>query len=99
MTRLPQRTGSPGECEEAGGTLTSSEGYPAGVLGGLASPVGGHQQAAGDGEGDDAHDDEEECGDPLGGQPRRDAGPVAPMDGLALAHQPHRESPCGKGRA
>lgn len=70
-------------------TPTPSEGDPAGVSRGLAVPAWHHQQAAGDGEGDDAQDDEEERGDPLRGQLRRDAGAVAAVDGLALAHQTH----------
>ena len=74
------------------GVLTPSEGDPAGVLGGLPAPVWGHQQPAGDCEGDDAHDDEEERGDPLRWEPRRDAGAVAAVDRLALPHQPYRQS-------
>lgn len=66
--------------------LTASEGDPAGVLGGFPAPVRRHQESAGDGERDDAHDDEEQRGDPLWGQPRRDAGPVSSVDGLTLPH-------------
>jgi len=53
-----------------------------------------HQEPAGDGERDDAHDDEEERGDPFGRQARRDAGPVPPVDGLALPHQAHGQRTC-----
>lgn len=62
----------------------ASEGDPAGVFGGFSAPVRCHQQSTGDREGDDAHDDEEERGDPLWGQPRRDTGPVSSVDGLTL---------------
>lgn len=47
-------------------------------------PVRHHQQAAGDGERDDAQDDEKERGDPFSGQLRGEAGPISPVDGLAL---------------
>lgn len=50
-----------------------------------------HQQAARDREGDDAHDDEEERGDPLGRQSRGDTGSVSPVDGLTLPHQTHSQ--------
>ena len=65
-------------------SLTASEGNPAGVFGGFSAPVWCHQQPTGDREGDDAHYDEEKCGDPLWGQPRWDAGPVSAVDGLTL---------------
>lgn len=70
-------------------TPTPREGDPSGVPGGLAAPVRHHQQATGDGEGDDAQDDEEERGDPLWGQLGVDAGPVSAVDGLALPDQTH----------
>ncbi len=65
-------------------SLTASEGDPAGVFGGFSAPVRCHQQSTGDCEGDDAHDDEEKCGDPLWGQPWWNTGPVSSVDGLAL---------------
>lgn len=74
--------------------LTAGEGDPAGVLGGLPAPVRRHQESTGDRQGDDAHDDEEERGDPLGGQPRRDTGAVSSVDGLTLPDQPHRQGAC-----
>lgn len=67
------------------------EGNPAGVSGGLASPVWHHQQPTGDSEGDDAQDDEEESGDPLWGQLWGDAGPISAVDGLALLNQTHSQ--------
>lgn len=76
------------------GALTSCKGDPPCVLRGFPAPVRRHQQAASDREWDDAHDDEEERSDPLGRQPRRDAGPVPPMNGLTLPDQPHRQSTC-----
>ena len=79
------------------GPRTPGEGDPAGIARGLPVPVGHHQQAAGDREGDDAHDDEEQRGHPLGGKPRRDAGPLPSVDGLALTHQAHREGAWGRG--
>lgn len=72
----------------------SSEGDPASVFGGLPAPVRCHQQPTCDREGDDAHDNEEECGDPLGWQPRRDTGAVPAMDGLTLSDKAHRERTC-----
>lgn len=72
-------------------SLTPGEGNPAGVFGGLAAPVGCHQQATGHREGDDTQDDEEERGDPLGGKPRGDTGAVSTVDGLALPHQAYRQ--------
>lgn len=53
-----------------------------------------HQESAGDREGNDAHYDEEERGDPLGGQPRRNAGPVPSVDGLTLPDQADCEGTC-----
>lgn len=79
--------------------LTAGEGDPAGVLGGVAVPVGGDEEATGEGEGDDAHNDEEQRDHPLGREPRRDAGPLASVDGLALPHQAHRQSTCGVSTA
>lgn len=76
--------------------LTAGKGDPAGVFGGLPAPVGSHQESTGDREGDDAHDDEEQCGDPLGRQPRGDTGPVSSMDGLTLPDQPDGEGTCEK---
>lgn len=70
---------------------TPCEGDPSGVSGGLAAPAWHHQQTAGDSEGDDAQDDEEERGDPLWGQLRGDAGPVPAVDGLALPDQTHSQ--------
>lgn len=67
------------------------EGDPSGVSRGLAAPVRHHQQATGDGEGDDAQDDEEEGGDPRPGQLGGDAGPVAAVDGLTLTDQTHSQ--------
>lgn len=55
-----------------------------------------HQESTGDRQGDDSHDDEEERGDPLGGQPRRNAGAVSSVDGLTLPDQPHRQGACGE---
>lgn len=52
----------------------------------------GHQQATGDREGDDAHDDKEERGDPLRGESRGDAGSISSVNGLTLTHQPHGKS-------
>lgn len=77
--------------------LTAGEGDPTGVLGGFPAPVRRHQESAGDGERNDAHDDEEQRGDPLRRQPRRDAGPVSSVDGLTLPHQAHRERTCKRG--
>lgn len=76
--------------------LTAGKGDPAGVFGGLPAPVWSHQESTGDREGDDTHDDEEECGDPLGGQPRGNTGPVSSMDGLTLPNQPDCEGACGE---
>lgn len=70
-------------------TPTSCEGDPSGVAGGLVVPVRHHQQTAGDGQRDDAQDDEEERGDPFPGQPRGDAGPISAVEGLALPDQTH----------
>lgn len=70
-------------------TPTPCEGDPSGVSGGLAVPVRHHQQTTGDGEGDDAKDDEEERGDPLRGQLRGDAAPVSAVNSLALPDQSH----------
>lgn len=83
-------------------TLTPCEGDPPRQSGRLAPPAGHHQEAAGDGEGDDAQDDEEEREDPLRGQPRGDAGPVPAVDDLALLDQTHSQGAWmetgGKGR-
>ena len=79
-------------------SLTAGEGDPACVLSGLSPPVRCHQQAAGDGEGDDAHDNEEERGDPFWRQPWGNACAVAPMDGLALSDQAHRQRTWREGR-
>lgn len=65
-------------------SLTASKGDPAGIFGGFSTPVWGHQESTGDCEGDDAHDDEEKCGDPLWGQPGRNTGSVSSVDGLTL---------------
>lgn len=65
-------------------SLTASEGDPAGIFGGFSAPVWRHQQSTGDCERDDAHDDEEKCGDPFWRQPGWDTGPVSSMDGLTL---------------
>lgn len=56
--------------------------------------MGSHQESTGDRQGDDAHDDEEERGDPLGGQPRRNTGPVPSVDGLTLPDQPDCQGAC-----
>lgn len=73
------------------GAPTPSEGDPAGVAGGLAPPAGHQHQHAGDGQREHAQHDEEERGDPLGGQLRRDAVAVPAVDGLALLDQAHRQ--------
>lgn len=73
------------------GLPTPSEGDPAGVAGSLAAPAGHQHQHAGDGEREHAQQDEEERGDPLGGQLRRDAVAVPAVDGLALLDQAHRQ--------
>ena len=65
-------------------SLTASEGDPACIFCGFSAPVRCHQQSASDCEGYDAHDDEEECGHPLGGKPWWDASPVSSVDGLTL---------------
>lgn len=77
--------------------LTAGKGDPAGVLGGFPAPVRRHQESAGDGERNDAHDDEEQRGDPLRRQPWRDACPIPSVDGLTLPHQAHRERTCRGG--
>lgn len=71
------------------GAPTACEGDPAGVAGGLAAPARHHHQHAGDRERQHAQEDEEERGDPLGGQLRRDAVAVPAVDGLALLDQAH----------
>lgn len=80
--------------EAAAAPLTAGKGDPAGVFGGLPPPVGSHQESTGDRQGDDPHDDEEERGDPLGGQPRRNTGPVSSVDGLTLPDQPDCQGTC-----
>lgn len=76
------------------GAPTPSEGDPAGVAGGLAAPAGHQHQHAGDGEREHAQQDEEERGDPLGRQLRRDAVAVPAVDGLTLLDQAHRQRAC-----
>lgn len=76
------------------GWLTASKGDPSSVFGGFSAPVWCHEQSTGDCEGDDAHDDEEQCGDPLRGQPGGDTGPVSPVDGLTLPDQTDCEGTC-----
>lgn len=73
---------------------TSCEGDPSGVSCGLVAPVWHHQQTTADGEGDDAQDDEEKCGNPLWGQLWGDAGPVSAVDGLALTDQANSQRAC-----
>lgn len=85
----PACRSSPAEGDD--GAPTPSEGDPAGVAGGLAAPAGHQHQHAGDGEREHAQQDEEERGDPLGGQLRRDAVAVPAVDGLALLDQAHRQ--------
>lgn len=65
-------------------SLTASEGDPAGIFGGFSAPVRCHKQSTSDCEGDDTHDNEEKCGDPLWRKPRRNTGPVSSVDGLTL---------------
>lgn len=72
-------------------TPTPRKGDPPGVSGGLPPPARHHHQDAGGRERNDAHDDEEQRGDPLGGQLRRDAVAVPPVNGLALLDQAHGE--------
>lgn len=74
--------------------LTAGKCDPSGVLGSFPAPVRRHQESAGDGERNDAHDDEEQRGDPLWWQPWRDAGSVSSVNGLTLPHQAHRERTC-----
>lgn len=81
------------------GAPTPSEGDPAGVAGGLAAPAGHQHQHTGDGEREHAQQDEEERGDPLGGQLRRDAVAVPAVDGLALLDQAHRQRAWREGDA
>lgn len=71
------------------GTHTPQEGHPACVTGGLAAPARHHHQATGDGEGDDAQDDEEQRRDPLRRQLRGGTVPVSAVDGVAPAEQAH----------
>lgn len=71
------------------GTRTPHEGDPPCVTGGLAAPQRHHHQTTGEGEGDDAQDDEEQRGDPLRGQLRRGTAAVSAVDGLALPEQAH----------
>lgn len=73
-------------------SLTSCEGDPPCVLCGFSTPVWGHQQSTGDREGDDAHDDKEERGDPLRRESWGDAGSISSVNGLTLTHQPHSKS-------
>lgn len=70
---------------------TPCESDPPGIPSGLPVPAGHHQQTAGNGEGDDTQDDEEECGDPLWGQLWGDADPEPAVDGLALLNQTHSQ--------
>lgn len=70
----------------------SCEGDPSGVSRGFSAPVGHHQQSAGDGEGDDAQDDEEERGDPLWRKLGGEAGPLSAVDRLALTDETYCQS-------
>lgn len=81
-------------CNAVVKTPTSCEGDPPGISRSLVVPVRHHQQSTADSEGDDAQDDEEECGDPLWGQLWGDACPVSAMDGLALSDQTHGQRTC-----
>lgn len=70
---------------------TAHEGDPACVAGGLAVPARHHHQTTGDGERNDAQDDEEQRGDPLWRQLRGGAVAVSAVDGLALQDQAHSQ--------
>lgn len=81
---------------------TPPEGDPPSVTGGLAAPARRHHQTTGDGEGNDAQDDEEQGGDPLRGQLWGGTVPVSAVDGLAPQDQAYsqrawieRERECG----
>lgn len=63
---------------------TPHEGDPPCVTGGLAAPARHHHQTTGDGERNDAQDDEQQRGDPLWGQLWGGTVPVSAVDGLAL---------------
>lgn len=83
---------------------TPHEGDPPCVTGGLTAPARRHHQTTGDGEGNDAQDDEEQGGDPLRGQLWGGTVAVSAVDGLAPQDQAYsqrawmereRERECG----